>query len=353
MGFASFSGIGPMRCAKLVEHYGDVYRAYRAPLQELKTLLPNDICDRFSVHRKNFDAKKEYERLTQLRIKVITVEDPLYPVPLRNISDPPICLFVRGKYDVFDFEHERCIGVVGTRKPSQYGIQVTQIFSEELAQNGMVIVSGLAYGIDAQAHISALNVKGKTIAFLGCGVDIKYPSGNASLYDRIVAEGGLVISEFYPGQTVVRGLFVSRNRLISGISQGVIVIEGTAKSGTLITAREACEQGKDVFVPPVPITSSLSEGPNLLLKQGAQLVTSPQDILDEYGLTRCNSLSDNNIVLSEKERVVYNLLRIQGMSVDELVFQSKSSFVELVPILTSLELQSVIKKKENGLYTIL
>ena len=211
------------------------------------------------------------------------VDSEDYPESLKNISDPPICLYVKGNIDLFQARHQNpdlvgtaknlvssldpiFFAIVGTRKPTSYGVQVAKKFAYELTEAGFVIVSGMAMGIDTVAHQAALDAGGRTVAVLGCGVNIIYPAANRSLYENIIKNGGAVISEFPPNQMVLKGLFISRNRIISGLSKGVLIAEGLQDSGALITARFAGEQGKEIFAPPGPITSEMSTS---ILPQGA------------------------------------------------------------------------------------
>ncbi len=227
------------------------------------------------------------------------------------------------------------------------------MFAGQLAEVGAVIVSGMALGIDAIAQRSVLAINKKTISFLGCGVDIVYPPQNKMLYEQIISSGGLVISEFPPGHVVRPGMFVARNRLISGLSRGVLVIEGLKDSGSLITARYAAEQGKEVFAPPVPITSPLSEAPTILLKQGAKLALSIDDILEEFNLkVQIQKQKLSFDTLTKEEQNVCELLLQEELDADELRAQSNISIAELLPLLTDLEIKGVVEKNEEGKYHI-
>ena len=205
--------------------------------------------------------------------------DRRYPRLLSEIPDPPEVLYVRGKGSKINLE--KTIAVVGTRNITSYGREVTQKLVRELVKNGFTIVSGMALGVDTVAHETAIAEGGKTIAVLGCGIDIIYPSRNARLYRDIIFRNGAIVSEIPPGVWTDSKRFVTRNRIISGLSLGVLVIEGTEKSGTLITAKYALDQGRDVFAVPGPITSELSRAASILLKNGAKLVESADDILEE------------------------------------------------------------------------
>jgi DNA processing protein len=211
----------------------------------------------------------------------------------------------------------------------------------------------MAMGIDAIAHYGCLKANGKTIAFLGCGVDVIYPAVNAHLYHEIIQKDGLIISEFPPGHTVLKGLFIARNRLISGLSQGILVVEGAKDSGALITARYAAEQGKEVFAIPSSITSELSAAPNYLIKQGAKLVTSVQDIFDEYNI-RITPKNQKDIIadLSGKEKMIVETLIKEPLSADNLVLLTKLKTAKVLSILSTLEIKGVVEKNSEGKYQV-
>lgn len=284
-------------------------------------------------------------------VTVLPFNDDRYPLQLKTIPDPPICLYVRGKLEVDTFDHEKQFAIVGTRNPTSYGIQVTQLFATRLAEAGLTIVSGLALGVDAAAHRSALDHQGKTIAVLGCGVDLPHPPSNIPIYRRIVDGGGVVVSEFPPGMTVKPGLFVARNRIISGLSNGVLVVEGTSKSGALITARYAAEQGRDVYAVPAPITSTMSEAPNLLIKEGVNVVTSPDDILDSLHI---GTRQGRRVItgLSDREEKVYKLLVKESLSADDLSMQVGEQITEVLKVVSLLELKGVIRMNAEGKYVV-
>lgn len=351
VGFSHCLGIGPMRFQKLIEYFKSVKQAYTASVSQLTEVLGAELAQKFVDSRKKFDHHRKLAAIIAANIHVLTRTSDTYPAPLRNLADAPICLYAKGDLRTIDFVTDFFFGIVGTRNPTSYGRQITTQFAGELASAGAVIVSGLAIGVDGAAHAAALAAKGKTVAFLGCGVDIKYPGYNSFLYDQIVDGGGLVISEFPPGMQPLRGFFVTRNRLISGLSHGLLVIEGTEKSGTLITAKYAAEQGKDVFAPPVPLTSSLSQAPNILLKQGAQLVTNVRDILDQYKIVR--TVKQVQISLSPPETVIYNLLAQEPLMADDIVATAQVSVTDLLSTLSTLEVKGFISKNQEGKYQII
>jgi DNA processing protein len=392
LGFSHFLGIGPMKFQALLKHFGTVKKAYEGERKEIKKVTGEKIGEKFVDFRAKFDPGKKMDELTKKGIRVIPLLSRSYPKSLQNISDPPICLYVRGNIS-FDsatqfLSHESLpaktralesekiafassklksskpvsspfpnspifFAIVGTRKPTPYGEQVTKKFAHELAEAGFIIVSGMAMGIDAVAHWAALEAGGKTIAVLGCGVDIIYPAVNRRLYEKIVDGGGVVISEFPPGQLVQKGLFIARNRIISGLSSGVLVVEGAQDSGALITARYAGEQGKEVFAPPGPITSQMSAAPNILLKQGAKLVTSVEDIFEELGLRLGPKKKEEiSLQLTPEEKIVFDLLEKRPLSVDEIVVASKQSVNKILNLVSFLEIKGIIEKNSGGKHQI-
>ena len=248
--------------------------------------------------------------------------DADFPEQLRNIPDPPLALFCRG--DASLLHEQLAIGVVGSRKPTSYGRAVCARLTGELAEAGVTIVSGLAYGIDREAHEAALKAGGRTIGVMGCGIDHIYPAGNRQLY-RQMEESALLISEYPPGTPAVPGLFPERNRIISGLSLGVLVVEAAERSGSLITADCALEQGKDVYAVPGSIFSEMSAGPHNLLKQGAKLVTTGREVLEEWEYLMGEEKGDYNIEetrkvsMSDAEVAVYSLITEEGIHADELL----------------------------------
>ena len=399
LGFSHCYGIGPMKLASLLKYFGCAEKAYKATKQDLIKIIGQNLGEKFVVFRNRFDPLKKLEELRKKEIAVIPIYSPLYPKALKEISDPPICLYIKGDAELLTnsvtpffqessisdqssrFCHSRSLlscealrspsatqsasrrdhlardtyllffAIVGTRTPTPYGQQIARKFASELAEAGFIIVSGMALGIDSISHWAALDAGKKTVAVLGCGVDIIYPAVNRRLYNEIIDKQGLVISEFPPGQTVLKGLFIARNRIISGLSKGILVIEGASDSGALITARYAANQGKDVFATPAPITSPMSQAPNLLLKQGAKLVTSVEDIYEELGI-KITPVKKDNIerLLSDRERHIFHLLQEEPMLVDDISIEINLEVVEILNIISILEIKGVIEKNEEGRY---
>jgi DNA processing protein len=272
--------VGPRASAKLLERFGsaeNVFHATRTELQSLR-LKPQSI---ESIINKEFHdkAEEELENVKKLGGDVLILDDGSYPFLLREISDPPITLYVRGNWQAC-FESP-CVAVVGSRRCSTYGENASLMLSRDLAERGITIVSGLARGIDTAAHRGAINGHSKTIAVLGTGIDEVYPKENAKLIDEILDSGGAIVSQFPLGTPPLKENFPYRNRVISGLSFGVLVIEASERSGSLITARLAVEQNREVFSVPGNITSKNSFGTNYLIKDGAKLVQQWQDVVNE------------------------------------------------------------------------
>lgn len=282
LGLSAFPGIGPVRFRLLRDYFGTVKQIWVASVEDLrKTGLGEKLTQTFDSFRNTFDVVAYQKKLHDAHIGVVTIDDFRYPKLLKEIADPPFLLYVKGRKTDQPMNMEKTIAVVGTRKATSYGIAITKQLVRDLILAGCTIVSGMAYGIDAIAHEEAIACGGKTIAVLGCGVDICAPFANLHIYRKLSDEGfGAVISEMPLGLRPEKGLFVSRNRIISGLSRGVVVVEGEKDSGTFITASNAANQGRDVFAVPGPITSSTSRGPTTLLKAGAILVESSHDILE-------------------------------------------------------------------------
>lgn len=245
------------------------YAAFNLPEEARKSLADKDLSE----------TEKILRRCRNLGISVLCAGDPAYPRRLRNIADPPVVLYYKGTLP--DFDREAAVGVVGTRRASAYGMMAAERISRQIAQRGGLVISGLASGIDAQAGWGAIHGGGQTVAVLGGGVDVIYPAANWDLY-QAVEQQGCILSEYPPGTKPTKWTFPHRNRIVSGLSCGVLVVEAPEKSGTMITARYASEQGRDVFVVPGHIDSEFCAGSNALLRDGAKLATCGWDILREY-----------------------------------------------------------------------
>jgi DNA processing protein len=271
-------GLGTRMSKRLLDRFRSPEAIFRASRSQLEAAgVSAAVAQSISSGCAFEDAATQQEKLKETNTVVVTIGDSRYPGPLREIYDPPILLFARGRVELLD---SIMLGMVGTRRPTPYGLAVAERMGADLAQAGLTIASGMARGIDTAAHKGALAAGGNTIAVLGCGVDIVYPSENRKLAGELAIKG-LLLSEFPMGSTAFPQNFPIRNRIISGISVGVLVVEGAQYSGSSITAKLAMDQGREVFAVPGNITSQLSWGPNLLIKQGAKLVQDWNDVIAE------------------------------------------------------------------------
>ncbi|MBZ5575692.1 MAG: DNA-processing protein DprA [Acidobacteriia bacterium] len=289
-------GLGTRTSGKLLERFRTPQAIFRASRTELEAAgLSGAIAQSIASGCTFEDAAGQHEKMKETGAVLIALGDPRYPPLLREIYDPPVVLFARGRVELLA---SIMLGVVGTRRPTPYGLAAAERLSADLAHAGLTIVSGMARGIDTAAHKGALGVGRDTVAVLGCGVDVVYPSENRKLAADLAAQG-LILSEFPMGATAFPQNFPIRNRVISGMSVGVLVVEGAQYSGSAITAKLAMEQGREVFAVPGNITSKLSWGPNLLIKQGAKLVQDWNDVIAELPTE-----SRRHLIERGKERIL-------------------------------------------------
>lgn len=369
LAFSVFPGIGPVRFNLLRSYFGTAMAAWKASPDTLLSIgLSQRLVSEFMLFRNRFSIETYVHDLMEHHISVLTLTDPRYPRLLKEITDAPFVLYVRAKPMKTNhaggdpvpekLDMEKTVAVVGTRKATAYGIEVTKRIVGDLVTNGCTIVSGMAYGIDAVAHETAIREGGRTIAVLGCGVDIIAPPTNAPIYEKLAFGGfGAVVSEMPLGLRPNKGLFPARNRIISGLSLGVVVIEGADDSGALITARNAAEQGREVFAVPGPITSPMSRGPATLLKSGATLVESGDDILTGLGLAKPRSNGNNRksrsyTATTETERTILALLSEEARSIDILVQSSGLTAGDVAATITVLELRGIIKDIGEKVYSL-
>ncbi|MCX6704678.1 MAG: DNA-processing protein DprA [Candidatus Woesebacteria bacterium] len=278
----AFNYFGPARVKLLLSYFKKAKIIWECSKEELiETGLPEEKVFAFDDFRKNFDIEKYFKRLSDLKIGVVTVLDKDYPRSLKGLDGAPSVLYHKGTLNSLE---ANSVAIVGSRQMTSYGKEVTEKFSGELAGFGVTIISGLARGVDTFAHRACLAAGGMTVAVLGNGLDSIYPPENVGLAQAIIKAKGALISEYPLGYPALPENFASRNRIISGLSSAIIVIEGAEKSGTLLTAAHAAEQGKTVFAVPGQITSPLSRAPLFLLKNGAKIATETKDILDELDM---------------------------------------------------------------------
>lgn len=337
-------GIGPVRFRLLLDAFGSAQEAWRGSVAGWQVAgLDARTAGAFEQQRRKIVPEAELERLVRLRIGVVRFVDQGYPRLLREIALPPPLIYVRGRLLP---EDDWALGIVGTRRATAYGRQVTERLAGELAAQRITIVSGLARGIDTYAHAAALSAPGRTIAVLGCGPDLVYPPENAKLAARIV-ESGAIVTEFAPGTQPEAGNFPARNRLISGLSLGVLVTECPDDSGALITCRFAAEQGRDVFAVPGNITSRASAGANRLLQDGAAVVLAANDILEALNLHMAPQQIELAQALPENDaeaRVLAQLTATgEALHADELVRATGLPAATVAGTLVMLELKGLVR----------
>lgn len=344
------NGLGPIRLKQLVDYFKDPKLAWSANTREWENInLPQPVINLWQSEKLKIEPEEYAKKIFNSGIKTVTLFDADYPALLKEIYDPPVIVYYKG-----EVPKGRSIAVVGTRKVTGYGKIVTEKFASALAKFGFVIVSGLARGVDTLSHKSALAVDGKTIAVLGGGLDNIFPSENAQLAEKIHSGFGSVISELPPDYPALPGNFPARNRIISGLSSAVLVTEAAQDSGSLITAREALDQGREVFAIPGPITSATSKGTSLLIKQGATLVTEPEEILEELGIEKVSSSNlqvSDNFQLSNEEQSILKALENEVKHLDEICRQLSLATPLVSASLIKMEIKGLVKNLGGGLYT--
>ena len=338
---------------KLARRFPTMQHAFEASLSSLiEAGIEPNIIHRFLQERLHLDPAAELKHLEQTDAKAITILDTDYPPQLKTLYDPPALLFVRGTLPDPTRKH---IAVVGSRKQTTYGKDATHLLIEPLARSGVVIVSGLAYGVDATAHQVCLDAQGTTIAVLGSSVDAQsiYPSGNRALASQILAHGGVLMSEFPLGTSPLKHHFPIRNRIIAGLCQATIVIEASIKSGSLITARAALESGRDVYAVPGPIHHPLSEGPNNLIKMGAIPLTHASDILQPDELIADTRTQPSYTPVNEQERVVLQSLAATPRHAEDVSSRTQLPPATINSIITILEMKGVIRHDGGQYYSLI
>lgn len=353
VGFSTFSGVGPVKFNKLLELFGSAKDAWLAEETALLTVLGKALTPKFLAFRKTFSVEGFAKKLADKNISYLLSKDTNYPQLLQKIPNPPFVLYSKGDAGLVS-ETNKTIAVVGTRKVTQYGEEVTKLLTKALVEQKFVIISGLALGVDALAHQSAIAGNGKTIAVLGCGVDCCSPSINQPIYDKIVGNFGAVVSESAFGQAGSKGMFPSRNRIIAGLSLGVLVTEGAEDSGSLITAQRALEIPRPVFAVPGQITATLSRGPLSLIQKGAKVVQTVDDILQTLHVQKNQNLQklQQKKVRSEipEEQLIITLLENEPLHFDEIVrIMGKSSGL-VGGIISMMEMKEMIKNSGGKFY---
>lgn len=345
----------PQKRLDLVMALGSVTKVFEADMEVLlRAGFTKEQYDYFHGDEIRAEAGNIIRMCDSKGIKILTISDDEYPELLKYITDPPLVLYCRGM-----IPRSNSIAIVGSRKASGYGIETARKMAFNLALSDICIVSGMARGIDTAAHTGALEAGGKTVAVLGCGVDVTYPPENSGLMERI-AESGAVISEYPPGTPPSTFNFPGRNRIISGMSVGTLIVEAGMKSGSLITANYALEQGRDVFAVPGNINNYNSMGTNRLIKDGAKMVLDVDDILDELSFGSSPLVKKNRKTkgsrthnLGTKEKKIVNALKIEDLYDEELAEKTSIDLIELFELLLELELNGIVKKSINGKYMLI
>jgi DNA processing protein len=360
LALALTSGLGPSRIKKLIQHFGTAEHVFRATLTELEAMGMQAVSAQSLATGKSLElADQECMKAAEAGARIISLSDPEYPPRLKEIYDPPVVLFVKGHVEVLA---EPGIAMVGTRHPTPYGSGMAERLSTDLAARGLVIISGLARGIDTASHRGAIAAKGKTVAVLGTGIDVMYPKENTRLTEQIIALGGALITEFPVGTSPAPQNFPIRNRIISGMSAGVLVIEAAEYSGTRITSRLALEQNRDVYAVPGNVTNKGSWGPNTLIKQGAKLVATWEDVWEELSTdiqraldaqrqnespeAETASLFPDDAISPHEKKILRLLKQDESTHIDQLVesLEDEISASEIFAALFELELNGKVRQ---------
>lgn len=350
----SLAGMNNERLRKLLDYYTDPVLAWEDSANWASVpALGEAVAQNLGLSKRQLALDDMYERFLRLEGNLVSIYDPAYPELLRHIYDAPVVLYYKGMLPTGD---DLAIAMVGTRHSTAYGRMVAQELAEDLARRGVWIISGMARGIDACCHQGALDGKGKTIAVLGSGLDVIYPRENTPLYHHI-AENGCVISEFPLGATPIPRNFPVRNRIISGLSQGIIVVEAAEKSGTLITVDYGMEQGKTIFAIPGPITSKQSQTPHRLIREGAKLVSCAEDVIEEFEfLFPCvkasptiNGKEQSNLALSPDEQKILDMAAV-AVHFENMLASTGLDAKALSSMLFFLEMKGCIRQLPGQYY---
>ena len=346
-------GFGPKRFKKLYSHFDSMESAWKSDTEELrKAGLEEKIIGTFLIERQKISPDEEMEKIEKEEVRILTIKDDKYPKLLKEIYDPPAMLYTKGEFKETD---EFSLAVVGTRKMSSYGQQVVLQITRDLARAGITIVSGMATGIDSLSHKASLEGGGRTIAVIGSGIDKEsiYPSLNRKLAREIISNG-VLISEYPIGTLPLRGHFPSRNRIISGLALGVLVIEAPESSGALITAQAALDQNRQVFAIPGNIYAQNSLGSNNLIKMGAKLVTSANDVLEELNLTLATNYAETKEIIADtrEEEELLKYLSREPIHIDKLVELTPFNINSINSTLAIMEMKGKVRNLGGMNYVI-
>lgn len=341
----TLQAVGPVRLLRLYRFFGAASSIREASFEELtKAGIDLETASFLKKNSGNIPYENLEKNLTEQNIKLLSIEDPLYPTLLKEISQPPVLLYYKGVLGASD---ELCIAVVGTRKISSYGRTVIPMLLEPVIATGTVIVSGLAFGADSQAHKLCVDAGTRTIAVVGNGLDDKsfYPKDHALLAEEILNAGGMILSEYPPGTTPLKHHFLARNRIISGLCSATIIIECNLKSGSLITAKYALEQNRTVFAVPGPIYAETSQGPHNLIKMGAKILTTSEDILEDLNIKTLPVQKEIQTTLlnSPLEQTILNLLSFDPLAINAIIKQSGLTPAQVSSAMIFLEMKGKVR----------
>jgi DNA processing protein len=352
VGFNLIKGIGSVKTRLLLDKFETLENAWKASSQQLISIgLSERIVESFVSKRKQVDPEEIWEKIAEKGIEVLTWEDSNYPKKLFEVDQPPPVLYYKGK---IKSEDDWAIAIVGTRRMTVYGRQVTQDLATVLASKGVTVVSGLARGIDAIAHTAAMDAGGRTFAVLGCGADIVYPPENRKIYERII-ESGALISEYPLGTMPESTNFPPRNRIISGLSHATVVVEAGETSGALITASFAANQGREVFAVPGNILAPQSMGCNRLIRDGARILLNPNDVLETLNLSAVGEYKQARLLIpgNEVESTMLKILDNESLHIDEIQARSGLPIEKVSATLVMMELKGMVKQMDGMTYMVL
>lgn len=348
----SIGGVGYKTIEKIEENIGNIENLIDFSDKDVLNIknINLNIKENIVKYKSHTYIDSLKENLDKHKVNYICKDDNLYPSKLKHIDSAPMILFYKGDIDI---ANNLSLAMVGTRKATPYGMWCAEDISEKLSNRGINIISGLAMGIDTYSHRGCLKGSGKTVAVLGSSVENVLPKCNLKLADKILEDGGLILSEHNVGTPVIPGYYSRRNRIISGLSDGVIVVEAPQRSGALITVEFALEQGKDVFSIPGNINSYMSQGCNKIIKEGAKLVDNIEDILNEYNIINFNKKSNNNSNLSGIQQSIFDIIKSKGsLHIDKICDYANMSIKDINFVLNILEIEGIVVEMRNKIYSV-
>ena len=351
---SGIKGIGSVTFKNLLMKFGDPETIFKSSASELSTVegIRKETVEGIVNKRFETDPCAELKKIESCGARIVTFNDPEYPASLKEIHDPPVIIYMKGAEIP---RNKSFIAVVGSRNATHYGLKAAEEFGQGIARRGLGVVSGMALGIDAASHWGCIEGKGFTVAVLGTGIDIVYPGKNKKLFEKIM-ESGTVVTEFPVGTSPSPQNFPKRNRIISGLSRGVLVVEATRNSGSLITASIALDQGRDVFAVPGSIESFKSRGCHFLIKHGAMLVENADDIMEGLGMNYPGAVKSDTFIkkelpeMNDIEQIIYNIISSYPMHIDQIQKQGNFASGDLSGILTKMELRGIIKQLPGKMF---